>query len=296
MKEIPADASVVVLAGPRTPLPAAALSALRAYLKGANGKPGRAIIMVNHVAGPGVVMDDPGLDGLLAEHDVRLGLDRILDANGPGPTQLLTMGDPASSNPIARRFSQALFFFQNAQTVEPTNTNAAFRAEVLIRTFPQLLVWSEKDPRADAAALAEAALNEAKEGKMDRFSQAPLPLAVTVSESQGAPPIPGHEFMGQQPGKPVMAVFGDATWVSDDGLQSRLRNANFSLFKSTLEWLREKADIGEQVKTKSGAERDQFTMEKVTPASGWNIELWAPLVLLAGVLALGLGIAVVRRS
>jgi hypothetical protein len=300
LKEIPSDASVVVIARPRTPLPDAALSALRSYLKGANGKPGRLVVLANHMTAAGAVMDDPGLDGLLAEYDVKTGKNRVLQANQRigSPTQLLALPDPAGGNPVARQFAQSgeLFLFQNAQTVEAQHTNPEFRAAVLLQALPQFLVWTVTDPRADVSALAKDARKEASEGKMDRFSTTPLPLAVVVSQASGAPPIPGHEFMGPQPGKPVMAVFGDASWISDDALQTQFADADFSLFKSTLEWLREKADIGQQVKTKSGAERDEFSMEKVTPASGWNIEVWAPLVLLCGVLALGLGIAVVRRS
>jgi len=300
IKEVPADASVVVIARPRTPVPDAALSALRSYLKGANGKAGRLVVLANRMTGSGAAMDDPGLDGLLAEYDVKTGHDRILQIGlrGATPTRMIVFPDAAGGNPVARQFAEAgePSLFQNAQTVEPMSANPEFRASVLLRTLPQLLVWSVADPRADVNALAADAEKEATEGKMDRFSRAPLPVAVVVSQASGAPPIPGHEFMGPQPGKPLMAVFGDASWISDEGLQAQFADAHFSLFKSTLEWLREKSDIGQQVKTKSGAERDEFSMEKITPASGWNIEVWAPVVLLCGVLALGLGIAVVRRS
>ena len=75
-KEVPADATIVVLARPRTPFSEAAIGALRAFLKGSNGKRGKLIALLNWVKPPAV--EDAGLDGLLAEYDVRLGHDRIL--------------------------------------------------------------------------------------------------------------------------------------------------------------------------------------------------------------------------
>ena len=163
-------------------------------------------------------------------------------------------------------------------------------------TLPQLPVWTQTtDFHADPAALAAEARKEVEQRKFDRFSKTPLSVAVAVSESKGPPPIPGHEFLPPQGGRPVMAVFGDADWIANPSLEGPAGDADFSLFKSTVDWLREKPTIGAQIKSRSGTEREEFSMAKITPEGASRLE-WAPgFVMLAGIIALGLGVALVRR-
>ncbi len=187
-----------------------------------------------------------------------------------------------------------VFLFENAQTVWPETKNPAFRAEILFQTDPGYLVWSEKNLRADPSALAVAAGKERDQRKFDRFAKSPLPVAVAVSESEGAPPIPGHEFMGPQPGKPVMLVYGDSSWASNPALAGPDAGIPFNLFKSSVDWLRERATIGDQVKAKSGTEREEFSLDKVLK-SWWSIVVWTGFAMLTGVVALGLGMVLVRR-
>ena len=227
-----------------------------------------------------------------------LGHDRILTPNPAAPTLAPVSADPESANPIARGFARigADLPFKNAQTVRPRPSNPSRTGRKLCSSpTPSIFPGAQKNLRADPSALAVAARQEAEQRKFDRFAKTPLPVAVAVTEAQGAPPIPGHEFLGPQPGKPVLAVYGDANWISNETLAGPDPGIPFSIFKSTVDWMRERATIGEQVKSKTGTEREEFSLAKVTPSAWWGIVVWTGFTMLAGVLVLGLGMALVRR-
>jgi hypothetical protein len=296
-KEVPADATIVVLARPRTPLSDTAVNALRVFLKGSGGKRGKLIALLNRTGAGGAPVEDAGLDALLAEYDVGLGHDRILSLSR-SPTRVLVLPDPTSGNALAKRFAEEgnVFLFENAQTLEPLKTNPDYRVDSLLITLPQLPVWAQTDFRANPTDVAAEARKEAEKGNLDRFRKGPLTAAVAVSEAKGPPPaIPGHDFLAQGTGRPVAVVFGDAEWISNRSLEGGSGDANYSLFKSTVDWLREKPTIGPQIKLKSGADRDEFSMDKVTPAAAARIEFAPGAIFLLGIVALGVGVGLVRR-
>jgi hypothetical protein len=90
-----------------------------------------------------------------------------------------------------------------------------------------------------------------------------------------------------------MVVFGASEWVSDAGLRGAEGNNNADLFVSCVSWVREQSDIGELVPPKEFGEY-KLLLPAETPL--WRLFLM-PLVLMAlGVIALGVGVWVVRRS
>ena len=210
------------------------------------------------------------------------------------PTTLVLIPSEAGSR-LAQAFASRGYTFQfdDAQTVAPLTTNPEYRAEVLLETHPQLASGARRIC-ADAAAFAREVRKQAEQGKFTQFSPKPLSVAVTVSEAKGAPPIPGHEFLPPQ-GAPVLAVFGSADWVSNESLEGAGGAPDYGLFASTVQWMREKPNLGPQIKTKSGAEREEFSMDKVTPDGSWRIEVVPGALTLLGIVAVGLGVALVRR-
>ncbi|HVS35499.1 MAG TPA: Gldg family protein, partial [Gemmataceae bacterium] len=311
VKEIPSDASVVVIARPLSPLPDNAIKALRTYLQGSGGKHGKVIALLNGVSPSGAPVSDPRLDELLGEYNIALGHDRIVAVNSRllqqsrlPPTVFAATADPASDNAIAQAFSQvqAQFIFSNAQTVEVKATHPEIHAAGLLQTTPVSeggpYTFSLTDPHLDARSEAIKQLDAIQARKLDPSQSKPLSVAAAVSTSgasapvpPGHPPIPGGE-------QPVMAVFGDGSWVSNEMLSENnplLANEHYSLFKSTVDWLREKPTIGQQVSTKPGIEREEFSLEKISEPASWAVEITPGAVMLCGVLALGLGVALVRR-
>ncbi len=103
--EVPADASAVVVAGPRTVLLAPEIAALQKYLAGG----GRALFLLDPVLpGPTAPAADFGLGALLSGFGVKLGNDIVIDpANAVpmvGPETLIA--NHYGSHPIVRSLSE----------------------------------------------------------------------------------------------------------------------------------------------------------------------------------------------
>jgi hypothetical protein len=86
-----------------------------------------------------------------------------------------------------------------------------------------------------------------------------------------------------------MVVYGSSSWVDNPRVQEGAGNGLFDLFLSTLEWLRERAALGEGAK-------DAKTFQVDAKPETVRRMIWLPLVLLVfSVVALGSGIWIVRR-
>lgn len=305
--KIPDDADIVVVARPREEVPAKFVKALRDYLSGVNrkdGKKGKLMLLFDVVQRGGKgPMARTGLEALAAEHGVRVGDNRVISPNEERePLRLAAYTNPASKNPIARAFNNETerptpFLFYSARTVTPAPTNpgqpAPSPAETLMVPFDRYLYLIDTDLNASPAGLVQE-LNQLgqKNPQQARSKLVPEPsLAVTVTEGKTPAPIPGpgHEFMAKE-GQPRMVVFGDATWVSNR-LEQQLAPRPFNLFVSCLSWLAERADIGTRVPP---TQHDMFHLN-APPDSGGRLLLLPGILIIVSVLALGLGVWVVRR-
>jgi hypothetical protein len=289
---IPEDADIVVLARPQEKLPDNVVKALRDYLQGTNrkdNKKGKLIVLFDVNVRKGEMVPT-GLEPLMAEYGVKVGNDRVM------PLQVVAVSNPQSSNPIARAFiSQgrwtALFRLYDGRTVAPANSAtppARFTAETMIFNHPRMDVWAETDLKADPSALIRE-LKQDQQKLLNKISEQPLSLAVTVTEGKTPAPIPGHEFMAKD-GEPRMVVFGDASWVSNSILLQATPD-NFALFSSSLSWLAGRHDIGERIPTST---RNVYRL-KVAPGDDWRLILLPGVLMMMGVFALGFGVWVVRR-
>jgi hypothetical protein len=303
--KIPEDADIVVVARPREEVPAKFLTALRDYLNGTSRKDkkkGKLVVLFDVVQRGGKgAMVRTGLEALVAEHGVRVGDNELLDpSNRREPLALTALTNGRGKNPVARAFANETegatpFIIYKARTVEPSKANppgapAAETAETLLMTYPIHRILVETDLDASPRALIEELLRSGPEKINEKLSRAPLSLAVTVSEGKtAAPPIPGHDFMAKE-GQPRMVVFGDATWISNSLLQQGAP-FHFNLFTSCLSWLVERSDIGTRV---PATQHDVYRL-KAPPGSSLRLLLLPGFLMMLGVLALGVGVWVVRR-
>jgi hypothetical protein len=303
--KIPDDADIVVVARPREEMPAKFVTALRDYLKGANrkdNKQGRLMVLFDVVQRGGTgPMVRTGLEALVAEYGVRVADDRVISPlEERDPLKLRAFTSSASKNPIAQAFNNETegaipFVFYSARTVTPAAANpgqpAPSPAETLVISDPRLLYLIDTDLNASPTGLVKD-LNQLAQKEpqqvRNRLRQQPS-LGVAVAEGKTAAPFPGHEFEAKE-GQPRMIVFGDATWVSNQ-LEQRFAPFHFNLFASCLSWLAERADIGERVPP---TQHDLYHL-KAAPGSGSRLMLLPGILMLLGVLALGLGVWVVRR-
>jgi hypothetical protein len=301
--KIPDDAEIVVVARPREEMPTKFVSALRDFLKGANrkdNKKGKLMVLFDVVqrGGKGPLVRT-GLEALVAEYGVRVGDNRVINpSSSREPLLVNVIANPVGKNPIARAFSNESegwtpFLFYSARTVEPASANPQAPvpnpAETLIIAHPTRRYLVDTELNASPSGLIEELTHMAPEQARARLTTQPPTLAVVVTEGQTPPPIPNHEFLAKE-GQPRLIVFGDASWISNR-LEQQVAPFHFNLFVSCLSWLSGRSDIGTRVPP---TQHDLYHM-KVPPGSGWRMMLLPGSLMILGVLALGLGVWVVRR-
>jgi hypothetical protein len=300
VKGVPSDASAVVIAGPRMPFQPEAVQALRDYLKGTGGKKGKLMVLLGVVKQGGRMLHT-GLENLLGEYDVRVGDGRILSLRSESGTRIMAVANPASTNKVADAFASrgefVLFPLNDARTAQPApaNPNAPGRYKVdeLLLVSRNQLIWEEKDLNKIPSALVEQLRKiENVDRAEETISAKNLCVAVAVSEStSNIPDIPGHEGLARGKDEPVLVVFGNAGWVSDQGLNAPEGPNNYPLFASCLSWLRGRPDIGKQADAKT---RQVYALN--VPEDTVSRVEYMPLgLMLLGVVGLGCGVWVVRR-
>jgi hypothetical protein len=301
--KVPDDASVVVIAGPRTSLGRDAIAALDQYMnpREKDKKKGKMLVLFDIVVGPDKQMVRTGLEDFLAKFNVEVGNDRIMSPDQNNPEMIYATPNPAGErNPLVAGLGDATWPMVDVRTVKPRMSNPGppqgssnYQAEALLTTTGRV-VWSETNLDDPVRVIEELVRNKMK-GLRERLVQR-LPLAVTVSEPTGGMAGDPHAGMfGGGESKPRMVVFGNAAWASDKPLpamfvQSQQANSQYySLFASSLAWLRERPGaIGIEAK-----KRDVYAMPETTNVT--RMLLLPGALMFVSILGLGLGMWVVRR-
>ena len=200
--EVPADAAVVVVAGPATDLLPAEAALLRAYLEGG----GKMLFLIDPPDAPDAPARD-NLLGLIAEWGIEVGRDMVVDVSGVG--QLLgtdaTVPVAASypQHPITDRFA-LLTAFPLARSVRPAAGGAGDRvATSFVETSPRSWAESNLDLTTGEVTM------EAETGDVP----GPISIAAAVAVEVEAPPdAAGDEAAGADAGGG-----GEAAAEDDDG-------------------------------------------------------------------------------
>ncbi len=232
--DVPADAALVIIAGPATDLLPTEVQALSRYL----AKGGKLLVLI----------DPPGKDdaapltnlvGLLRDWDIQIGNDVVVDVSGAG--QLL--GTDASvpvaatypSHPITERF-QLLTAYPLARSVSAIagGVNGRF-AQPFVETSQRS--WAETDVK-ELMTTGKVAMDAAKGDKAG-----PVDLAVAVSAPvDGAEPQPASNT-GETPApKPEsrVAVVGDSDFATNAWLGM---SGNRDLFMNAVNWLAQNENL-----------------------------------------------------
>lgn len=306
--KVPDDAAVVVIAAPRTPFAPKTVDLLRDYLNRQQKQDGekvtvtqgKLVILLDVITRKNSMIDN-GLAGLLREHQVQVGNERILSVprfRGQTPQVIVAIANPRSQNPIAREFSRGMsqtgFRFDESRKVEPMESGGprggAFRTETLLFALSSGGVWEERNLTDDPQTILASYVQRDVQLLRNKLT-AQLPVAVTVTSTSMDRPTPTHAPI---PGKasPRMVVFGDATWVSNDSLPPGRNPEHVDLFASCLAWLIERPDIGVDVPASA---RKTFTLRDKYRGSGFQLFVLPALMILLSVIALGGGIWIARR-
>ena len=244
--EVPADATVMVVAGPSTDLLPAEADLLRAYLEGG----GKLLLMLD----PPDTEDDPPQPNLIAlagEWGIELGTDVVVDASGVG--QLL--GTDASV-PVAATYPphaitddfNLLTAFPLARSVRPAAGGVSGRTGVVV-------------VETGARSWAEADLSQLAAGEVTLDEDAgdvpgPVPIATVVSQTiaepepaaddedaDGAAGSSAGDMDAEDDEPPLearLAVFGDSDFASNSavGIQG-----NRDLALNTINWLAQQENL-----------------------------------------------------
>jgi ABC-type uncharacterized transport system involved in gliding motility auxiliary subunit len=274
--DVPADASVVVVAGPTTDYLAPEIESLKRYL----AKGGKALFMVD----PPDRTDATPLTNLIAlvrEWGMEVGENVIVDRSGIG--QLLGRGPgmPVATNypshPITERFN-VVSAFPLARSVSPA-TGGSRTAQTIVETSPQS--WAESDVKA----LAEQRAVTFDENTTDKQGPVSIAAAVTAPASDVPAPAampPGQPAPADEPPKPETRVvaFGDSDFVSNDGLGIP---GNADLFLNTVNWLAQQENLIAIRPKQPDDRRVTLTADQQTWVAWFSILLLPGAVLATGV-------------
>ncbi|HTI42459.1 MAG TPA: DUF4350 domain-containing protein [Vicinamibacterales bacterium] len=228
-KEMPADASVVVLAGPRTDLFQPEADMLQAFLR----KGGHVMVLIDPP-------DDktpatPVLDALLRDWDFQADKDVVVDASGMG--QLI--GTDASvpvvatypSHPITDRFN-VITAFPLARSITPILPASNGRAAVpIIQTSARS--WAEVD-----MAQLKSGRVELNADKGDKAGPVTIG-AVTATNATDVPKTDASKT-DQRPPESRFVTIGDSDFAANYAVRIQ---GNQDLFLNTINWLAQQENL-----------------------------------------------------
>lgn len=233
VKEVPADASVIIVGGPKTDFFPAEIELLKAYL----GRGGKVLFMLD----PPDRANSPALTNLIAlvkDWGIEVGNNIVVDVSGMG--QLFGTGPETpvaaryQSHPITDRFN-LITAYRLARSVAPISGNTSGRfAQTLVETSKSS--WAETDiQRLTSSGQVARELDKGdKEG--------PVSLAAAVSApAEGATPPAGAAKPEDGPkAETRIAVFGDSDFVANGFLGIP---GNRDLFLNAVNWLAQQENM-----------------------------------------------------
>jgi ABC-type uncharacterized transport system involved in gliding motility auxiliary subunit len=270
-KKVPADCTVLVVAGPEKDLLPETTGAIRDYVKAG----GKALVMVE----PELKEGYPNLVALLGEWNIDAGKDVVVDVSGMGQlfgfSELAPLAIEYPYHAITNNFRLPTLYGGARSVQAGKATIEGISAQDLVKTSDQS--WAESD-------LALKGPIKFEDGK-DRMGPVSLAAIATVrgpapappsptpaaSPSPGASPTPAPEPAKAPEGR-VVAI-GDADFASNSLLGFQ---GNQDFFLNTIAWLAEDTDLI-SIRPKEPENQAMFLSRQVQQ----NVA-WLALVILPG--------------
>jgi len=281
---VPADAVVVVVAGPRRELFPTEVKALKDYLD----RGGNLLLMID----PNT---EPKLDLLLNDWGVKLDNRLVVDVKssvGLGPA--VPVVQKYGNHPITKGFGKGMSFYRLARAIETTPVAGVQSTNLLLtKSYPDS--WAESDqkseklefnqgsdlpgPLALGVALTRKATSTAASNTATPTKAIPT-ITVTGTKSSTTPPAP--------PARPIakesrLVVIGNSDFATDGLFDQQL---NGDVFLNSVTWLSQQDNQPLLIRPKQVKNR----RINLTPAQGqllsWTSVLVLPILgfLSAGVL------------
>jgi ABC-type uncharacterized transport system involved in gliding motility auxiliary subunit len=272
-KEVPADASVLVIAGPKTDFLPNEIEMLKAYLK----RGGKVLFMLDPPARP----DAPELTSLVAllkDWGIEVGNNVVVDVSGLG--QLFGAGAEVpvaakyNPHPITEGF-RLMTGYPLARSVTTIAGNSSGR-------FPQTLVETSASSWAESDVKTLMASGEVQRDPAKGDKEGPVALAAAVSAPAETPAATPAANKTDETPKPEtrLAVFGDSDFVANQWLGIQ---GNRDLFLNTVNWLAQQENMI-AIRPKDPEDRRITLNRDQQTRIFWLTVLIIPgLILLAGV-------------
>jgi len=237
-REIPADATVLVIAGPQTDFLQPEIDAITTYV----AKGGKVLVMLDPPEDPAKGL--PALDGFLRSWGFDVGTNIVVDASGIG--QLL--GTDASvpvaatypSHPITTNF-QLMTAYPLARSVGAVEGGANGRTpQPIVETSAQS--WAEADIAALGKGDGRVELNPEKGDRPGPISLGAAVSAPATDVPATPEPKPDQPAGAAEPPKPEsrLVVVGDSDFASN-GILGVQGNRDF--FLNTVNWLAQQENL-----------------------------------------------------
>jgi ABC-type uncharacterized transport system involved in gliding motility auxiliary subunit len=272
--EVPANAAVLVIAGPRTDLLQPEADAIRQYLD----RGGKLLVLLDP-PDKGAQAPLTNLIALLKEWGIEPGNDIVVDTSGVG--QLLGANEvtPVAvrypSHPIVEGF-RVITAYPLARSMRPVSGGSGGRtAQTFVESSPNS--WAETN-LAGLFASQPVQFDEGADG------QGPVSLGAAVSVTAPKPPAPAGEKKegAEEPPKPEsrVAAIGDSDFVANGylGIQG-----NRDLLLNTVSWLAQQENLI-SIRARDPEDR-RITL---SAQSQRNITWFALLVVPAAIFGLGI--------
>jgi ABC-type uncharacterized transport system involved in gliding motility auxiliary subunit len=263
-KDVPADADVLVIAGPQTDFLQPEIDMLKAYL----AKGGKAFIMLDPVLKPGQ-MQPTGLQALLMDWGITADNDVVLDVSGMGRLIGADESIPVAACYPPPAITQNFLLhtaYPLARSMTPSDGGVnGHTAQSIVETSRSS--WGEMDLKALSSGQPAKADDDDKKG--------PVSLAAAVS----APAADGVEKDGKKPETRVVA-FGDSEFPSNAFLGVQ---GNRDLFLNTVNWLAQQENLIAIRPRDAEDRRITLTADQQTRIFYLTVLIVPGLILLAGV-------------
>jgi ABC-type uncharacterized transport system involved in gliding motility auxiliary subunit len=268
-KEVPDDATVVVIAGPTTDMLPQEAEALKRYL----AKAGKLMVLLEPPLGnqPAAL---PNLDGIISEWGITVGNNLIVDVSGATNDPSMAVAATYPLHAITEQFA-TLTLYPSARTVEPVSGGVNGRTPTTIVETSRAS-WAE----SNLASLKTGVQMDAEGG--DKAGPLSVAVAVSAPADGGTTPAPaGQNAAATNTAKPEtrVVVFGDSEFA-ENAYAGVPGNPN--LFANAINWLAQQEGLI-AIRPTEAADR-RVTM---TPGQQWLAFLTSVLVIPGVVFAAG---------
>ena len=259
-ENVPADASLTILAGAKMSLFPHEADALKAHLY----RGGRVLLLLE----PGV---PHGLGHTFKSFGVEVGEDIVLEPNPTGRAQGFGLESPLiqsyEPHPITRTLNSAATLFFRARSVQPRVGMAQIKSNTLFSTSPTS--WGETQLAGNAKPVRD-------EGDVP----GPVPLAVAVTRKTATAP-------NRINNEARMVVFGDHHFANNRFLPM---GANGDLFRNAANWV-----IGEEERITLRPKRRSGDHLPLTQVETYGIIFFSVNLLPLLIVGFGFSVWAIRR-